>query len=142
MRKKKQTKSYSAEFKLNAVNRMAGAKTITGLAKELGMRRNFLCFFTSGATSSRRKARRGRSDAGAGPQEASQRHLSTHLAFPCRHMAVKPASRKSGTCWSATGFAGGQVYEMPTIRPSATRWVTGNPEVGQGAGVGSFGLSD
>lgn len=40
--KKKQTKSYSAEFKLNAVSRMAGATSITGLAKELGIRRKFL----------------------------------------------------------------------------------------------------
>jgi transposase len=40
--KKKQTKSYSAEFKLNAVNRMARAESITGLAKELGVRRKFL----------------------------------------------------------------------------------------------------
>jgi transposase-like protein len=42
MANKKQTKSYSAEFKLNAINRMAGAKGITGLAKELGIRRKFL----------------------------------------------------------------------------------------------------
>lgn len=40
MRKKR--KRYSADFKLNAVSRMAGAKTITGLAKELGVRRKFL----------------------------------------------------------------------------------------------------
>ncbi|HEY0794475.1 MAG TPA: helix-turn-helix domain-containing protein [Acidisarcina sp.] len=40
MRKKR--KSYSADFKLNAVSRMAGAKTITGLATELGVRRKFL----------------------------------------------------------------------------------------------------
>jgi transposase len=39
---RKKTKSYSAEFKLNAVNRMAQATTITGLAKELGIRRKFL----------------------------------------------------------------------------------------------------
>jgi len=39
---RKKTKSYSTEFKLNAVNRMAQAKTITGLAKELGIRRKFL----------------------------------------------------------------------------------------------------
>jgi transposase-like protein len=38
----RKTKSYSAEFKLNAVNRMAGAESITGLAKELGVRRKFL----------------------------------------------------------------------------------------------------
>ena len=38
----KKLKSYSAEFKLNAVNRMAQAKTISGLAKELGIRRRFL----------------------------------------------------------------------------------------------------
>jgi transposase-like protein len=38
----KKKKSYSAEFKLNAVNGMAQAKTITGLAKELGVRRKFL----------------------------------------------------------------------------------------------------
>ncbi len=35
-------KSYSADFKQNAVGRMAEAKTITGLAKELGVRRKFL----------------------------------------------------------------------------------------------------
>src|ERR1700722_12557768 len=39
---RKKTKSYSAEFKLNAVNRMAQAKTISGLAKELGVRRRYL----------------------------------------------------------------------------------------------------
>jgi transposase-like protein len=39
---KKQKAKYSAEFKLNAVNRMAGAKTIIGLAKELGVARRFL----------------------------------------------------------------------------------------------------
>jgi transposase-like protein len=39
---KKQINSYSAEFKLDAVNRMAGASSITGLAKELGIRRKFL----------------------------------------------------------------------------------------------------
>jgi transposase len=38
---KKKTK-YSVEFKLNAVSRMAHAKTISGLAKELGIRRRFL----------------------------------------------------------------------------------------------------
>jgi transposase-like protein len=35
-------KSYSADFKQDAVSRMAHAKTITGLAKELGVRRKFL----------------------------------------------------------------------------------------------------
>src|ERR1700727_1485102 len=39
---RKKTKSYSAEFKLSAVNRMAQAKTISGLAKELGVRRRYL----------------------------------------------------------------------------------------------------
>ena len=39
--KKKKVK-YSAEFKLSAVNRMADAKTIIGLAKELGVARKFL----------------------------------------------------------------------------------------------------
>jgi transposase len=39
---RKKTKIYSAEFKLNAVNRMAQAKTISGLAKELGVRRRYL----------------------------------------------------------------------------------------------------
>jgi len=38
---KKKTK-YSVEFKLDAVSRMAHAKTISGLAKELGIRRRFL----------------------------------------------------------------------------------------------------
>ena len=33
---------YSAEFKLDAVSRMEHCKTITGLAKELGIRRKFL----------------------------------------------------------------------------------------------------
>ena len=33
---------YSAEFKLDAVSRMDHCKTITGLAKELGIRRKFL----------------------------------------------------------------------------------------------------
>jgi transposase len=40
--KKKKPKSYSADFKQDAVSRMAQAKTITGLAKELGIRRKFL----------------------------------------------------------------------------------------------------
>jgi transposase len=38
----KKRAKYSAEFKLNAVSRMAKAKTIIGLAKELGVRRKFL----------------------------------------------------------------------------------------------------
>jgi transposase len=38
----KKKAKYSAEFKLNAVSRMAEAKTIIGLAKELGVRRKFL----------------------------------------------------------------------------------------------------
>jgi transposase len=38
----KKKKSYSTEFKLDAVNRMAQAKTIAGLAEELGIRRKFL----------------------------------------------------------------------------------------------------
>ena len=38
----KKRKFYSAEFKLNAVSRMAQVKTISGLAKELGIRRKFL----------------------------------------------------------------------------------------------------
>ena len=42
MKKKQQQRSYSAEFKLEAVRRMAQAKTITGLAEELGIRRTFL----------------------------------------------------------------------------------------------------
>ena len=40
MRKKRAR--YSAEFKQDAVRRMAESKTITGLAKELGIRRKFL----------------------------------------------------------------------------------------------------
>ena len=40
--KKKQINSYSAEFKLDAVTRMSGAASITGLALELGIRRKFL----------------------------------------------------------------------------------------------------
>jgi transposase len=39
---KKRPRSYSADFKQEAVRRMAQAKTITGLAKELGIRRKFL----------------------------------------------------------------------------------------------------
>jgi len=44
MKKKqqKQQKSYSADFKQEAVRRMAHAKTISGLAEELGIRRKFL----------------------------------------------------------------------------------------------------
>ena len=42
MRKKQQQRSYSAEFKQEAVRRMAQAKTISGLAEELGIRRKFL----------------------------------------------------------------------------------------------------
>src|ERR1700759_167254 len=38
----KKTRSYSAEFKQEAVRRMAHATSITGLAKELGIRRKFL----------------------------------------------------------------------------------------------------
>lgn len=38
----KKRKSYSADFKQNAVSRIGEAKTITGLAKELGVRRKFL----------------------------------------------------------------------------------------------------
>jgi transposase-like protein len=39
MRKKQKQRSYSAEFKQEAVRRMAQAKTISGLAEELGIRR-------------------------------------------------------------------------------------------------------
>jgi transposase len=39
---KKKKAKYSAEFKLNAVKRMADAKTIIGLARELGVARRFL----------------------------------------------------------------------------------------------------
>src|ERR1700678_3863306 len=42
MRKKQKQRSYSAEFKQEAVRGMAQAKTITGLAEELGIRRKFL----------------------------------------------------------------------------------------------------
>jgi transposase len=42
MKKKQKQRSYSAEFKQEAVRRMAQAKTITGLAEELGIRRKFL----------------------------------------------------------------------------------------------------
>ena len=38
----KKRKSYSADFKQDAVSRMAQAKTISGLARELGVRRKFL----------------------------------------------------------------------------------------------------
>ena len=39
---KKKAKSYSADFKQEAVRRMAQAKTIIGLARELGIRRKLL----------------------------------------------------------------------------------------------------
>jgi transposase-like protein len=39
---KKKAKSYSAEFKQEAVRRMAQAATIIGLAEELGVRRKLL----------------------------------------------------------------------------------------------------
>ena len=38
----KKRKSYSADFKQDAVSRMGQAKTISGLARELGVRRKFL----------------------------------------------------------------------------------------------------
>jgi transposase len=39
---KKQEESYSADFKQEALDRMASAKTIVGLAKELGIRPRLL----------------------------------------------------------------------------------------------------
>jgi hypothetical protein len=42
----KKVKSYSAGFKQDAVSRMAHAKTITGLANELGVRRKFFLSLT------------------------------------------------------------------------------------------------
>lgn len=39
---RKQSRRYSAKFKQEAVNRMADCKSVTGLAKELGIRRKFL----------------------------------------------------------------------------------------------------
>src|SRR5258708_22633376 len=39
---KRKTKSYRGDCKQEAVRRMAQAKTITGLARELGIRRKFL----------------------------------------------------------------------------------------------------
>lgn len=55
--------SYSADFKQDAVGRMAQAKTITGLAKELGVRRKFLYLWRDQLQSGGRAAlerRRGR----------------------------------------------------------------------------------
>jgi transposase len=40
--KNKMTRSYSVDFKQEAVRRMAQATSITGLAEELGIRRKFL----------------------------------------------------------------------------------------------------
>jgi transposase len=40
--KRKKARSYSTEFKLEAVRRMAQATSISGLARELGIRRKFL----------------------------------------------------------------------------------------------------
>ena len=40
--KKKKPRSYSVDFKEDAVRRMAQATSITGLAEELGIRRKFL----------------------------------------------------------------------------------------------------
>ena len=40
--KKKKARSYSTDFKQEAVRRMAQAPSITGLAEELGIRRKFL----------------------------------------------------------------------------------------------------
>jgi transposase-like protein len=42
MKKKKQPRSYSADFKQEAVRRMSEATTIIGLAQELGVRRKLL----------------------------------------------------------------------------------------------------
>jgi hypothetical protein len=39
---KKKARSYSVDFKLDAVSRMDHCKTIAGLAKELGIQRKFL----------------------------------------------------------------------------------------------------
>jgi transposase len=39
---KKKARSYSTDFKLEAVRRMAQATSISGLARELGIRRKFL----------------------------------------------------------------------------------------------------
>ncbi len=39
---RKQSRSYSAKFKQEAVNRMAECKNVSSLAKELGIRRKYL----------------------------------------------------------------------------------------------------
>jgi transposase-like protein len=67
---KKKAKSYSADFKQEAVRRMAQATTIIGLAKELAFGGSSSI---SGATSCGQAAGRGWSDAEAGRQGASRR---------------------------------------------------------------------
>ena len=64
----KKRKSYSADFKQDAVSRMAHAKTITGLAEELGVRRKFLYLWRDQLQAGGRAAlerRRGRPSCGS-----------------------------------------------------------------------------
>jgi transposase-like protein len=78
---KKKARSYSVDFKQEAVRRMAQATTIIGLAKESGIRRKLLYQWRD---QFRAGGRAGWSDAAAGRREASQR------PFPRQH-PVQPS---------------------------------------------------
>ncbi len=81
----KKKKSYSAEFKLDAVSRMAQAKTITGLAKELGIRRKFL-YTVAGSAAGRRQG-----GAGATPGSTAREPLEN--CFPANAQCSRIADR-------------------------------------------------
>ena len=69
----KKARKYSVDFKQEAVRRMAGAATIVGLAKQLGVRRKLLYQWRDQFQA---EGGRGLSDAGAGRQGASRKPFS------------------------------------------------------------------
>ena len=70
-------RSYSVDFKQEAVDRMAQATTIIGLAKELGIRRKLLCRWRD---QFRTAAGPGWSDGEAGHREANHRSFPATLS--------------------------------------------------------------
>ena len=69
----KKRKSYSADFKQDAVSRMAQAKTISGLARKLGVRRKF------SLSVARPAADRRQGGAGAAPRSTAREPVENCL---------------------------------------------------------------
>jgi transposase-like protein len=83
---KKKARSYSVDFKQEAVRRMAQAATIIGLAKELGIRRKLLYQW-------RDQFRQGW--AGATPRPAAGKQIRDR--FPASTQCSRVANRRART---------------------------------------------